>query len=72
MSEWNRMVVTDNDDKKLETRFLFIFIFLESNQKKVMQSFQNRCGGAWETLHCFYLALSIASSKSAWKFLLAT
>ena len=46
MSEWNRMVVTDNDDKKLETRFLFIFIFLESNQKKVMQSFQNRCGGA--------------------------
>ena len=41
MSEWNRMVVNDNDNiiMQLKMQFLFIFI-LECNKKKVMLDFK--------------------------------
>ena len=47
------MVVTYNDVKKLEKRFLF-FSFLESNKKKSNAGLLNRFGGARETIQYYF------------------
>ena len=52
MSEWNHMVVTDNDVMKLEMRFLLIFIFRK--HKKVMQDFKTE-----KQYIFFYLAFRV-------------
>ena len=58
------MVVTDNDVKKLEKHF-FSFSFLESNKKKVMLGFLNRCGGARETIQYFFWPNKVLSAAKA-------